>query len=173
MTSMKWKDIAELIGIGAIFASLIFVGFQLRQDQEIGRAQAIGEYIATGVAFQIAMTEYSDILVKGNSGAHLDEVEQHKLRIMLEAAEDRIFLQSMATRPLGVQLATGELRFASFLYRNPVARSTWLQLKEDMERYVDPLRTQERLAATRRGGSAAFRERINAHLAKLDDLYRQ
>ena len=32
MTSPSWKDIAELIGIAAIVASLVFVGVQIRQE---------------------------------------------------------------------------------------------------------------------------------------------
>ena len=35
MPSGNWKDIAELFGIGAIVASLIFVGLQMQQSQEI------------------------------------------------------------------------------------------------------------------------------------------
>ena len=35
MPSRNWREIAELIGIGAIVASLIFVGLQLQQSQEI------------------------------------------------------------------------------------------------------------------------------------------
>ncbi len=35
MPSRNWRDIAELFGIGAIVASLIFVGLQLQQSQEI------------------------------------------------------------------------------------------------------------------------------------------
>jgi hypothetical protein len=172
MANVKWKDTAELIGIGAIVASLMFVGLQMRQEQVIARAQSLNEYIATGVDYRIAISEYSDILVKGNSGAQLDEVELHRLQMMMEAAEDRIFLQSMATRPLGFQLSTAELKFASFLYRNPAARVAWLQIVDDMERYVDPLRTPESLARTKADGSSAFRERIKAHLAKLDELYK-
>jgi len=38
MSSTSWKDTAELIGIAAIVASLVFVGMQMRQDQEIARA---------------------------------------------------------------------------------------------------------------------------------------
>jgi len=35
MPSRNWRDIAELFGIGAIVASLIFVGLQMQQSQEI------------------------------------------------------------------------------------------------------------------------------------------
>lgn len=35
MPTRNWKDIAELIGIAAIVASLMFVGLQMQQSQEI------------------------------------------------------------------------------------------------------------------------------------------
>ena len=38
MDISRWKDTAELIGIVAIIASLIFVGLQLKQSQEIALA---------------------------------------------------------------------------------------------------------------------------------------
>lgn len=38
MKFSQWKDIAELIGLVAIVASLIFVGLQLKQSQEIALA---------------------------------------------------------------------------------------------------------------------------------------
>ena len=38
MTNVTWRSIAEMIGISAIVASLIFVGLQLKQSQEIALA---------------------------------------------------------------------------------------------------------------------------------------
>ncbi len=38
MNFSRWKDIAELIGLVAIIASLIFVGLQLKQSQQIALA---------------------------------------------------------------------------------------------------------------------------------------
>ena len=35
MNNVKWKDIAELVGIAAIVASLVFVGLQMRQTHDI------------------------------------------------------------------------------------------------------------------------------------------
>ena len=34
MTKFNWKDIAELVGVAAIVASLLFVGMQLKQTQQ-------------------------------------------------------------------------------------------------------------------------------------------
>jgi len=39
MQSTNWKDIAEVIGIAAIVASLVFVGMQMRQDRTLARAE--------------------------------------------------------------------------------------------------------------------------------------
>jgi hypothetical protein len=167
----NWKDTAELVGIGAIVASLILVGLQMRQEQEIARAQALGDYIAGRIDYLLGMTEYSGILVKANSGAQLDAVEEHTLRNLVQLTEDHAFLEVLRQSQLGGDLKTAELTFVSFLYRNPAARTTWLQIADDMERYVDPLRTTESLARTRASGSSAFRSRVKAHLAKLDTLY--
>ena len=41
MRETGWKDIAEIIGIAAIVASLVFVGLEMRQSQEIAVA---GQY---------------------------------------------------------------------------------------------------------------------------------
>jgi hypothetical protein len=52
MKSNSWKDIAELIGISAIVASLIFVGLQMKQSQDIALA---AQYQARAEAAQNMM----------------------------------------------------------------------------------------------------------------------
>ena len=39
MKKSNWTDVAELVGIAAIVASLVFVGLQMRQSQEIAIAE--------------------------------------------------------------------------------------------------------------------------------------
>ena len=39
MNRANWKDIAELVGIAAIVASLVFVGLEMRQQQVLARAE--------------------------------------------------------------------------------------------------------------------------------------
>ena len=45
----SWKDIAELVGIAAIVASLIFVGLQMKQSQEIAIAAQYHERAAMAI----------------------------------------------------------------------------------------------------------------------------
>ena len=173
MAVKKWKDIAELIGLAAIVASLVFVGLQMRQEQQIARAESILSYSAIEVENLINTAEYSDLFVRANSGNELTESERFKLRMIMKAMGRQVFMASIAARPIGLDLRTTELRFASFLYRNPAAREAWLQMDADMARFVDPLRTPEALERTMASGSSAFRGRIKEHLKKLDDLYGQ
>ena len=56
MNSSKWKSVAELVGISAIVASLMFVGLQLKQGHEIAlanqyqaRAEAYMEFALAGI----------------------------------------------------------------------------------------------------------------------------
>ena len=39
MKNTDWKGIAELVGIAAIVASLVFVGLQMQQDRQLARAE--------------------------------------------------------------------------------------------------------------------------------------
>ena len=46
MVNTRWKEMFELLGLAAIVASLIFVGYQLRQDRTIARSELTSETIA-------------------------------------------------------------------------------------------------------------------------------
>jgi hypothetical protein len=49
MKSTNWKDIVEVVGIAAIVASLVFVGLELRQSDQIAIAAEYQERVATVV----------------------------------------------------------------------------------------------------------------------------
>ena len=59
MNSTNWKDIAELVGIAAIVASLVFVGLELRQSHQIAIAAEYQER-ATSVIDQYNAQIQSD-----------------------------------------------------------------------------------------------------------------
>jgi hypothetical protein len=54
MKSASWKDIAELVGIAAIVASLIFVGLQMKQSQDIAIAQQYQDRSAAALEWYVA-----------------------------------------------------------------------------------------------------------------------
>ncbi len=57
MKRYDWKSIAELVGIAAIVASLVFVGLQLKQAQEIAIAEQYQNRADAALEFWISMTQ--------------------------------------------------------------------------------------------------------------------
>ena len=51
MKRFNWRDLAEIIGFASIVGSLIFVGMQLRQSQEIAIASQYQERASTAVEY--------------------------------------------------------------------------------------------------------------------------
>ncbi len=75
--STHWKDVAELIGILAIVASLVSVAFQLRQTQSALTASTFQERAFDAIAEDhfVAESEFLlPILVKTNYGETFEEV---------------------------------------------------------------------------------------------------
>ena len=62
MPSGNWKDIAELIGIVAIVASLIFVGLQMQQSQEIAMGAQYQERANATVENYMAQIQSEQVL---------------------------------------------------------------------------------------------------------------
>jgi hypothetical protein len=164
----SWKDTAELIGIAAIVASLIFVGLQLKQEQNIAIAQTIQGFAETNANLRMGGLEFAEILAKGNRGEELSEGEWIVLRDFVQVREGTIALQRAAIRNLGGSFDTLPLRFAVYLYRNPAAREAWVLNRQDTETLVDPLRSDTNREDSYEDGSGALRRRVQEYLDKLD-----
>jgi hypothetical protein len=54
MRSADWKDIAELVGIAAIIASLVFVGLQMKQTHQIALSSAYQARSAISIEMYVA-----------------------------------------------------------------------------------------------------------------------
>ena len=61
MKSTNWKGIAELIGIGAIVASLIFVGMEMRQTRMLAVAAAYQSRADTEIAIELAVLQHEGL----------------------------------------------------------------------------------------------------------------
>lgn len=76
MKALNWKNLAELIGIVALVASLLFVGLQLQQDREIATAQLFADYDNTILEWGGLVSDNSDVWTRGLNGKELDEAER-------------------------------------------------------------------------------------------------
>ena len=129
MKSIGGKDIAEFVGITAIVGSLIFVGLQLKQSQEIAIAETFLSILSSEIEATTGINENAETWAKANSGAELS------------AAESVIFANIIANLDRAARLSRGQLsrlghesaangqlnNFAIFLYQNPAARQVWVK----------------------------------------------
>jgi hypothetical protein len=140
MTGASWKGVAELFGITAIVASLIFVGVQLRQDRQIAFAEYGQSTSAIRAELDIALAEHAEVLVKSNAGIELSEKEHAILVSLTQALWRATQIDYLERSRLGEdnpQFMTNIL--AVFLFRNPGARKIWMDESEVEFRYLDQL----------------------------------
>ena len=93
MQRTSWKDVAELVGIAAIVASLIFVGLQMKQSQEIALSAAYQARTDTLVEFLTAMA--SDEVVRSAMAKNLNGAD--------DLTPDEIFAATTMSRA-GIEL---------------------------------------------------------------------
>jgi hypothetical protein len=160
MQKTNWKYFAELVGIAAIVASLIFVGAELRQS----RAIAIGEGNLANAEIQIesnnAISEHSAVWIRGNSGEELGESDTLILDNLVRNKAIHAFMEYARLDQLEFDVAADEINvvFSVFLFENPGARESWNRSEAFLSEHFSVSSTHRR-----------WRERIHANLSGLDE----
>ena len=170
----SWRLIAEVIGVTAIVASLLFVGFQLRQDAQIARADVFSAFASTTIEMNQAHYAYADLIAKANRDETLTDAEEYVLEEIVNNLFLNVrFLNIRAQRLGEIGSSTNELIFSAHLFQNPGLRAAWMRHDAKWRAHVDPMRTASSLAQTYESGSGAMRERIHSNLIKLDEMHSQ
>jgi len=76
MDSSKLNDWLQVIGIFALVASLIFVGFQMKQTQEIGQGEAAANILDSTNAFRNMIIDNAGVWRSGCMGEELSKSDQ-------------------------------------------------------------------------------------------------
>ena len=157
MKSLHWRDVADLVGVAAIVASLIFVGLQLRQDRKLGMADITSARTESAVTLTQLVTENRELWIKGLDGAQLSTAEEMTFFAIAETIETYLFEEWSNLRQIGDgEFADAVLRdYAYQIYSYPGLRRIW---EEDGER----LRSQESMNL-----GNEFRTAVNEELADL------
>ena len=137
MDFRKFNEVAELFGIAAVVASLIFVGLQMKQASDIAQNEVSLGIYATSVAINNEMSERADIWIRGSRGDDLDETEAFIFsNLMQNLNNDAFFARSMRAR-LGEdeRLSTEVHNFARILNENPGARRAWMEWQSAYQPY--------------------------------------
>lgn len=162
MKSTSWKDIAELIGLTAIVASLVFVGVQLQQDQDIAEAQIHIGATANVATISQSITENHSVWRRGLDGEDLTPTEQIAFNAIARAIYQRHF--GLYSRGLRLDLASPEFvvrRFAFIAYQYKGMRQ-YLTAKFAEDEVFNGLHG--------RSGLRVFDQQIADELARLDEI---
>jgi hypothetical protein len=121
------KDWLEGIGIAAIVASLIFVGLQLKQSQDIAESDGDLEMLSSVIEFNNAINEHAEVWRRGSSGEELNETDAIIFTNLVADRNYLSFYDYLRTARLNsfeaAQISLHD--FTAFLYQNPGARRVW------------------------------------------------
>ena len=123
MKFRNWKDAAELVGIAAIVASLIFVGLQMRQSGAIARSQMYGNDLANSLSTYNAIAEHPDIWVRGKRGDELDPANAEVFHQQVLGIADQAYYEVLEGALLGFdssEIQLDVIDFAGSFMKPPV-----------------------------------------------------
>ena len=134
---IDWTRYAELLGMAAVVASLVFVGLELRQSQDIARAEMHASNLANILEVRTARMSNAEIWIKGNANEELTPAEAEIYAQLVYMTNDRFWFAIEQQKLLG--LDTWEdldvANFAGYLHENPAARRVWRSREERLAKY--------------------------------------
>ena len=163
MNSTNWKDIAELVGITAIVVSLVFVGLQMRQAQEIAKTEVGMSVLASEVQIRNEMNERADIWNRGSAGEDLSVDD----RLIFNHLVNNLYSHSFWEYRQWLRLDSDNpnnpiYNLAMLLHQNPGALAEYLEIQEKNKKYYSirevPLEAE------------SFQEKLLEILEKQDQL---
>ena len=132
-----WKSYAELIGLTAVVASLIFVGIELRQSKAIAEAEMHANSLANVIEVRNAFIGNAEIWNRGNENDELTAAEERVYAQLVGIVNDRFYFgvqqqQALAFEEIaGLEVAV----FAGFLHEHPRALQSWRSREERLARH--------------------------------------
>lgn len=89
MDFKKFNEVAELVGIVAIVASLIFVGLEMRQSQKIALAEIEAAYASASIEMASLISDNSEVWAIGIADEELDDSDAAVFESIIVALSDR------------------------------------------------------------------------------------
>ena len=129
MDFRKFNEAAELVGIAAVVASLIFVGLQLEQASDIAQNEVrLGIYTAS-IEINNKLSEHADIWIRGSRGDELNETEAFIFGGLMQNLNNQAYFGKTMWDQLGEnERPSAEVHnFARMLHENPGARKAWFE----------------------------------------------
>ena len=161
MEPQNWKSIGEFVGMGAIVASLIFVGFQLRQDRDIALAESLVAAEESFTSIDALISDHAVIWLKGQKNEELTDAESLIMSRLVSTLHRRARLTAAMRRSLGNAGNAPLQDLAIELYENPVARRFWEAQTEKEVAYFKSMAPEDDYRRN-------YIDEVLVELAKLD-----
>lgn len=127
----NWKDTAELVGIAAIVASLVFVGLELQQSQRIAIAEQEGAQVIERIERDAFLSAHAELIAKLNAGDEVSEAEQIQVNMVIDVIYGHAFFSYRRWDYLDHPAVAAPARhLAKFLNENPGLRDSFLRQLE-------------------------------------------
>ena len=161
MKDKNWKGIAELVGIGAIVGTLIFVGLQVRQDQQIAIATTFSTSIEAISNLATLIETNSETWKKGLDGEELSAVDEIEFLAMVATVEAYQLNRYIRFDRLEIGDAERSYRiYAYAIYLHPGLRRAFLK-RGDLLEALDE-------AFNAASPTYFFQQRVASYLDHLD-----
>lgn len=164
MDSAKLNDWMQIIGIFSVVASLLFVGMQLKQEEQIALSQIHQADEASSTQIDLAVAENAEIWLKSNNGDSLNEAERLIMSRLVAAMYRRARLETNMRRTLGQFSDASIVDFAIELHENPGAREFWEAQAAAEAAYFRELRPDDPYRES-------YHQDVLAELEKLDRTF--
>lgn len=162
MGRMSWKNFLEGVGVLALVASLLFVGFQLQQDRDLATAQVIVDFDALRSELLTAISDNRNVWLSGLKGEELsptDEIAFRAVAVAFYRKELGVY-QRLQLLGYGTPDSVAE-HYAFDLYQYPSLRRIFIeegQLIDARHRYFN------------RVPNPGFRAKVTELLGELDNV---
>lgn len=127
MDKEKLSDWIQIVGLFAVFASLLFVGYEIRHSGQIAKEETMLSEQANVTSMETLVVENADVWLRGCLGEELEPSEQMIFTRIYQTYIYQQFLQWLRTRE-GISLASESLAIdntAINLYRSVGIRREW------------------------------------------------
>jgi len=139
----RWKDTVEIVGVFAIVASLIFVGLQLKQEDEIAQLEMFDRSLEQQREFADWITQHADLWQRGCSGEELSDSEQLVFAQIFTLYISHNYLRWLRFMVTDFAGSDGQYlidAYAANIHRYPGMRTAWEERNEwatEGRRYAD------------------------------------
>jgi hypothetical protein len=144
----KWALIAEVVGAAAVVISLVFVGVQLAQSNELAREAAEQKQIESIGELSRIVAEnphLADLMVRGQAGAPLTPAEQAEVFSLITYGQrtwEALFYQYKAGR-VSPELWEAHRQQARAMQNTPLGQAVWRQRKHWFSRSYQQFRDSD------------------------------